>query len=255
MSPYGVRIRESRDSKDHPNSVPIILALDVTGSAGPIPKHLIVNGLPTIMADIIEAGIPDPQLLFMAIGDHFTDDAPLQVSQFESSDELLDNWLTKVWIEHGGGGNGGESYSLAHYFAAHHTATDSTEKRGKKGFLFTIGDEPTHKNYSASALKELMGTSEASNTDAYTLLVEAQKLYHVYHMHLVEGANGRSQSVINGWKELLGDHLILIDDHTKIPKLIAQIVNSISKETQSINPSINSTSPVIDSSNSIPDMF
>jgi hypothetical protein len=224
MSPYGVKIRESRDSEDHPNSVPIIFAMDVTGSARDIPKNLVVTGLPTIMSNIIEAGIPDPQLLFMGIGDHKCDDAPIQVSQFESGDELLEKWLTSVWIEHGGGGNDGESYSLAHYFAAYHTAIDSFEKRGQKGFLFTIGDEPTHRDYLGQSIKNIFGVSEASDTTASELLAAAREKYEVYHFHLVEGSNGGNQHVINGWKEVMGDHLILVPDYRDIPYMVAKIV-------------------------------
>jgi hypothetical protein len=224
MSPFGVKIRESRDSEDHPNSVAIMFGMDVTGSAGDIPKDLVVNGLPTIMSGIIETGIPNPQLLFMGIGDHKCDRAPLQVSQFESSDELLEKWLTKVWIEHGGGGNGGESYSLAHYFAAYHTSIDCFEKRRQKGFLFTIGDEPTHRNYPGSTIKSLFGVSEASDKTASELLTAAREKYEVYHFHLIEGSNGRDQSVVNGWKEIMGDHLILIEDYRQIPSIVADIV-------------------------------
>lgn len=224
MSPYGVKIRESRDSEDHPNSVAIIFGMDVTGSAGDIPKDLVVNGLPTIMSGIIEAGISDPQLLFMGIGDHKCDRAPLQVSQFESNDELLEKWLTRVWIEHGGGGNGGESYSLAHYFAAYHTSIDCFEKRKQKGFLFTIGDEPTHRNYPARAFSEIFGDAEASGKTASELLAAAREKYEVFHFHLMEGSNGKDHSVINGWKEVMGDHCILVPDYRDIPHMVANIV-------------------------------
>ena len=131
MNPYGISIRESRDSVEHPNSLAIILALDVTGSMGSIPHHLVKDGLPDIMQGIIDKGLKDPQLLFLAIGDHECGDkAPLQVGQFESSDELLDKWLTDVFLEGGGGSNEGESYLLAWYFASLHTSIDCLEKRG-----------------------------------------------------------------------------------------------------------------------------
>ena len=138
MSPNGVKIRESRDSKEHPNSLAIIIALDVTGSMGSIPVHLIKEGLPTMMETIIKGGIKDPQVLFLAIGDHTCDQAPLQVGQFESSDALLDHWLTTVWLEGKGGGNDGESYALAWYFAGKHTSIDCWEKRKQKGFLLSV---------------------------------------------------------------------------------------------------------------------
>ena len=69
MDPKAVDVREARDSAEHPNSFPIILALDVTGSMESIPRMLVKNGFPTIMERIISGGISDPQVLFMGIGD------------------------------------------------------------------------------------------------------------------------------------------------------------------------------------------
>ena len=231
MSPNGIDIRESRDSEEHPNSVAIIIALDVTGSMGSIPLYLVREGLPAIMQKIIDSGIKDPQVLFLAIGDHEYDRVPLQVGQFESSDELLDHWLTKVYIESGGGGNGGESYSLAHYFAANHTSIDCFEKRGQKGFLFTIGDEPTLPDYPARAIKNIMGCPEAREYDSLELLEAARKKYNVYHLHLKQGSNGRSERVMDGWKQLIGNDLIIVEDKYSIAQTIEKIiVESVNKK-------------------------
>ena len=119
MNPLGIKLREARDSEDeHPESFPIIIALDETGSMGHIPELMIKEILPDIMEGIINAGVKDPQICFMGIGDcNFGEEAPLQVGQFESSDELMEKWLTKIFLEGRGGGNGHESYQLAWYFA------------------------------------------------------------------------------------------------------------------------------------------
>jgi len=224
MNPHGVRLRESRDSIEHPNTVSIILALDVTGSMGSIPHHLVKEGLPHIMGNIIQSGIKDPQLLFLAVGDHECDESPLQVGQFESSDELLDIWLTRVYLEGGGGGNDGESYLLAWYFAGFHTSLDCFEKRQQKGFLFTVGDEPTLKNLPAKTLKGLMGDGQYQNYSAAELLVKARQFYHVYHLHIKETGAGSSRTTMAGWKQLLGENLIIVERHEEISKIIPRIV-------------------------------
>lgn len=223
MDPSGVGIRESRDSEEHPNSLPIILGLDVTGSMGDIPHNLVKEGLPHIMGNLIQNGIKDPQVLFLGIGDHECDRAPLQVGQFESSDELLDKWLTSVWIESGGGGNDGESYLLAWYFAGFHTVTDSMEKRGEKGFLFTIGDEPNLKSVPGNVLKSIMGAGQYnSSVTAAELLKKAQENYEVYHI-FIEHSWRKDDGQ---WKQLLGDHLIVLDHHEKVASTIAKIVST-----------------------------
>jgi hypothetical protein len=230
MSPYDVDIRESRDSEEHPNSLAIIIALDVTGSMGTIPHYLIKNGLPDIMGNLIQRGIKDPQVMFLAIGDHECDNAPLQVSQFESSDELLDHWLETVWLEGNGGGNEGESYFLAWYFAGNHTSIDCFEKRGQKGFLFTIGDEPNLKTIPGSDLKDIMGKGQYdTKIDTSSFLEKARKTYNVKHLHLTEGYNGRDPDVIDGWKQIMRNDLITVNYKEDIAKTISdEIIFSLS---------------------------
>lgn len=239
MNPMDVKIREARDSEEHPNSVPIILALDVTGSMGSIPQHLVQEGLPHIMESLIKEGIADPQLLFCAIGDHECDRRPLQVAQFESNDELLDKWLSDVYLEGGGGGNDGESYLLAHYFAAYHTVHDAMEKRKQKGFLFTVGDEPNLRAVPAHQLKKIMGDGQYEDYSAGQLIDKAREIYNVYHLNICEAYRGKSEKTQNSWKELLGDNLINIQDHKDVSKVIVETVikdvghSTVSKQSDS----------------------
>ena len=138
LNPKGVKLRESRDSADNPNSTPIIVAIDVTGSMGMIADTLARKGLGTLFTELLEGkAAANPHVMFMAIGDANYDQAPLQVSQFEADNRIVEQ-LTQIWIEHGGGGNCFESYNLPWYFASEHTEHDSLIKRGKRGYLFTV---------------------------------------------------------------------------------------------------------------------
>jgi hypothetical protein len=229
MSPHGIKVREAFDSEDHPQSLAIVLGLDVTGSMGTVPHFLVKDGLPNIMDRIIKGGVPDPALLFLGIGDHECDRSPLQVGQFESSDELLDKWLTDLWLEGGGGGNEGESYLLAWFFAAQHTSIDCFNKRKEKGFLFTIGDEPTLKSLPRNTLSKLMGEGQFEDYTADKLIEMASQKYNVYHIHIKETAAGSSQETIDGWKQLLHDNLIVADSKRDVAGIIADTVLSKGK--------------------------
>jgi hypothetical protein len=236
MIPKGVIRRECFDSDIHPLTVPILLGLDVTGSMRMVPHELIKNGLPTLMSTLIQRGLKDASLLFVAIGDHESDRYPLQIGQFESGDAELDMWLTRTYLEGGGGGNAGESYLLAYYFAAFHTEIDSFNKRGEKGFLITIGDEPPLMSLPASALKEIMGDAYNGQNSSYsiqTLLEAAQKKYHVFHIDVLHrGGTGNSE-----WKKLLGQKCITVEDYTTIPTVVANLVADYTKEVATSSPS------------------
>jgi len=225
MNPKNVKTRECKDSEAHPKTVPIQLYLDVTGSMGMIPHELIKVGLPTLMSKLIQAGVSDAALMFGAIGDHECDDVPLQVAQFESGDAELDMWLTRIYLEGGGGLNSGESYILAWYFAANHVQTDAFEKRGKKGFVFTVGDEPYLRSIPKNALLEIMGETCAAeeSMSAEKLLEMTTKTNHVYHIHIQHASYRDCPS---NWKQLLGDHCIVIKDPKDLAKTICEIILS-----------------------------
>lgn len=223
MASQGVDIREARDSEVHPNSTPIQLYLDVTGSMLDIPEQLIKTGLPSLMSALIQNGVPDAALMFGAIGDHESDRFPLQVGQFESGDEELDHWLTRTYLEGWGGGNTGESYALAWYFAAYHTATDAWDKRQQKGYLFTIGDEPFLGNYPATAFNSIMGNTSRITQGSITaeeLYTKACERHHVYHIFVEH----RNRKVNDAWRQLMGENLIVVQDFTEIPSIVAKTV-------------------------------
>lgn len=225
LNPMNLRFREARDSEAHPKSLPVIIGLDVTGSMGKIPHNLIQSGLPTMMATLLERGLNDAAVCFIAIGDHKSDKAPIQISQFESGDLELDTHLENTWLEGNGGGNNGESYFLAWYFAARKTKTDAWEKRKAKGFLFTIGDEHCHSGISVddvnrgvarNNLTSIFGDGAEGTITAKELLREAQEKYHVFHLNLAT-----SSEIQNSWNALLGESNIKVSDYTDIPKIIA----------------------------------
>lgn len=244
MNPFGIVTRESRDSEEHPESLAIIIGLDVTGSMGSVPHHLVKSGLPTMVDTILQRGINHPQILFMGIGDHDYDNAPLQVGQFESSDELLDKWLTSVYLEGGGGSNYGESYFLAWYFAARHTSTDCFEKRKQKGFLFTIGDEPVLKDIPKTVLKKIMGDGQYTDYSAMELLDMARETYHTYHIHIKETASGSREQVISSWRQIMSDNLLIVEKHQDVPSVIAnKIIEIYGVKSESVSDSNTTIKP------------
>ena len=224
MDPAQALVRESRDSEEHPESLSIIVGLDVTGSMGFVPELIVKEALPDLIGSLMEAGIAHPQVLFMGLGDFVYDSAPLQVGQFESSAELLDRWLTRVYLEGGGGGNNQEGYNLAHLFAARHTAIDCWEKRKQKGFLFTIGDEPVFKDLPAEIIRKYTCTNEAASMSTEAIIKEAQEKYHVYHIHLEHNEWSKKDVRKGNWNELLGENFIELSDYKRVAKRIAEVV-------------------------------
>ncbi|MEE7548318.1 VWA domain-containing protein, partial [Xanthomonas sp. Kuri4-1] len=208
MDPKGLRVRESRDSADHPDSLPVVFALDVTGSMGDIPRLLAQQELPTFMQLITDVGVADPQLLFMAIGDAHSDQAPLQVGQFESTAELMDQWLTRSYLEGAGGGTGEESYELAFYVLAQHTETDAWTQRRKKGYLFMTGDELPYPAVSRHQIGQLIGEPLDEDIPIEEVIAAAAERWHLFF--LIPDPHRRARCEAR-WRELLGDQVLCME--------------------------------------------
>lgn len=229
FDPKKVMIRESRDSDLNPNSVPIIIGVDVTGSMGLYAEKLAVEGLGRVIEMIIDSSpVSDPHIMVMGIGDVTSDEAPLQVSQFESDIRIAEQ-LKQIYLEGRGGGNSFESYDIPWYFAGTRTSTDCFEKRNKKGYIFTMGDEPPPPptfTYSASQLSSVFGSGEQHGISSKEMLELAQEKYNVFHIIVEEGSFARRslQTVRDSWENLLGNRVIYLRNYNYMPEVIQSVI-------------------------------
>lgn len=235
FDPIGV-LRESRDSDEHPESTPIIIGLDVTGSMEDILNE-VAQQLGDLVTEILERKpVSDPQIMFNAIGDSHCDSYPFQCTQFESDIRIAEQ-LTQLYFERGGGGNGFESYPLAWYFAANHTSCDNYEKRGKKGFLFTMGDDSYPRTLKSDELTDIFGDrlEGATEMTMNEVLTQASRKWEIFHLCLKQGWNmagvgwgnqpGEEENrIVGDWTRLLGERAIPVSDYTKIPQIIVSIL-------------------------------
>lgn len=208
MDPKGVKLRESRDSNEHPQSKGIVFALDVTGSMGEIPRSLAAHQLPVFMKLLEDCKVRDPQLLFMAVGDATSDYAPLQVGQFESTAELMDQWLTWCYLEGAGGGQGMESYELAMYFLATHTEMDCMVKRKERGYLFLTGDENPYPVLSKNIVEAVVGDRLDGDVSVKEVVAELQKSFTPFFLIPDVNRAGRCERT---WRDLLGDNVLVLE--------------------------------------------
>ncbi|HEY4244699.1 MAG TPA: hypothetical protein VGM88_33020 [Kofleriaceae bacterium] len=172
LNPYGKR-------REVNNVTPIIVALDVTRSRGDDTK-LMYEKLPQLMGQIeLKGYIEGPGISFAAIGDATCDRAPLQVSQFEG-DNRLDEALSRIWIEEGGGGTGQESYELTAYFYSRTNTVRLLQGIGKKGYCFFVGDEGFYPNVDKAQVKRIIGDDLEADLPSEEAFRRLQEKFHAF---------------------------------------------------------------------------
>ncbi|MFI6516480.1 hypothetical protein ACIBF1_13055 [Spirillospora sp. NPDC050679] len=220
LDPNGIAMRESRDSDDHPESLAISVLFDVTGSMARVPRQLQAK-LPDLLGLLLRKGYVDhPHIMFGAIGDATCDRAPLQVGQFEA-DNRMDDDLGKILLEGGGGGQMTESYELAMYFMARHTALDCLEKRGRRGYLFMIGDELAYPKVKRAEVARVLGEKIPKDIPVTEMMRELQRKFEVYFIIPAGAHHARDHRLRDFWQGLLGQHVLYLDDLDAVCETIA----------------------------------
>ena len=185
LNPKG-KIRECANSKEHPNTIPVIIGLDVTGSMGSACQET-AETLGVIMEKLYES-YKDIEVCVMGIGDFECDDAPLQVSQFES-DVRVAQQLDELWMEKGGGGNNYESYTAPWYYGLYRTKLDAYDKQGRKGIIITMGDEPLNPDLPVNRMRDYLGLEQVGKIDTKELYEEASKKFDIFHISIDSNDN------------------------------------------------------------------
>lgn len=226
-SPFvGKAVRESRDNADHPNSLPIVVGFDQTGSMGSVPMTT-QKKLEGLFGLLLRQGYAeDPQVMISAYGDVRSDRVPLQISQFED-DNRIDENLDKLFLEGNGGGNGGESLALLWYYLAYHTATDSWDKRKKKGYAFFVADEITHE-ITAGQVEEVIGDGEPlGNLDNESIVKALTEKWDVYVL-VIDNMTAEMQGSEKFYKKLLGEkHVLMVEDPASVTETIALAIGAL----------------------------
>lgn len=189
----------------------------------------------------------------MGVGDHECDYCPCQVGQFESSTVAINQCLSKIYLEGRGGGNSGESYLLPWIIAGNHTSIDSWEKRKQKGFLFTVGDEPTLTRISRGTLASLTGMEyERDYTwqEAYELACEK---YHVFHIHVRHGSEHYDEVVAKQMKEILRENFIVCKPD-EVVEAICEAMGKTLKGSSSVIEEV-SAEKTVENTKSKPNIF
>lgn len=232
LNPKNV-IRECCNSEEHPNTIPVILALDVTGSMGDACQET-AEALGVIMEQLYKK-FKDIEIMVIGIGDLAYDNAPIQISQFES-DVRIAEWLDKIYMEHGGGGNSYESYTAAWYMGLRHTKLDAYDKQGRKGIIITMGDEPLNPYLPEFELSNVTGDSLQGDIETKDLFKEASEKFDIYHIAVDSPHDSYSfyeKRIKESFGNLLGQRL-MISTIGKLGDTICDcIVNSVDNSNSS----------------------
>lgn len=236
---------EKRYSKRGPfniyrHPITVLIGLDVTASMGKIPKALLNGDLGNLMVDLKKTfNKPNEnlQISFAGIGDVETDKAPLQVTHFESDNRFADQ-LQKIWLEEGGGGNGGESYNLLWWYAANKTHLNYVKQDKRKGVLITIGDDNVHPELSTRGISKCLDRKyDGAMISNQVLLDAVRDQYEVYHIVITDGSSytidnqkrthktkEQMEEEAKRWRDLLGPNNVLNAKSTAVTAAIAEII-------------------------------
>jgi hypothetical protein len=99
-------------------------------------------------------------------------------------------------------------------------------KRNKKGYLFTVGDEPPAPKLLAQHVERFLGGGLQHDLNTREVLNLATKTWEVFHIIIAEGSYAKrsGDAVKQEWRQLLGQRAIVLSDHAKLSELIVSTI-------------------------------
>ena len=173
-------------------------------------SKIIYDKMPMFYGQILlQKYLLEPAISICAIGDHISDECPLQVSNFSQGMDI-DNLIAKLYLESGGGGSFYESYELGAYFYTMRTVLQNTEIP----FFFLTGDEAYYEVMKPEVVKKIFYTdckNELKSRDRFGLL---KKKYNVFLIKKpYEGPN--EVKILEQWNSTLGNERVLMINNPK----------------------------------------
>lgn len=200
LNPRGKKLRIESSQN------PIVVAVDVTGSMGIFAK-CIWDKLPMFYGQLRSKNyLPNPAISFAGVGDAYTDKAPLQISEFKQGN-ALDDSISKLYLEGGGGGQHYESYELCGYYYGHEFFAENTDK--KKSFLFFVGDEGFYSKLKAEHIELVIGHSSREDVSSSVIFSNLRKKFHVFFIHKPYWDKTIDAKQLAKWKAVVGPEKVL----------------------------------------------
>ena len=107
---------------------------------------------------------------------------------------------------------------------ARHTAIDCHEKRGRRGYLFVIGDEIPYAQVKRQEVGALLGDRLQTDVPVEDVVAELRRAYDVYHVLPKMTSNWGNPAVRRRWVELLGQNALRLEEPAGVCELIASTI-------------------------------
>jgi hypothetical protein len=208
--------------------VPIVVIGDSTGSMGDSAR-VVHDKRPLLWGQIEHHGyLADPAMSIAVVGDHTDNQWPFQVSDFENDPAKIDEWMKRCFLEGGGGGTMHESYlEIAFYYSR---AVEWKARKGRKGYLFMIGDEAPYAKVTPAVAKKHFGIALDESISAEEVMKELRKRFHVFFLQVPYNGGkdpGATQEVTEAWKPLLSQSVISLTEPNSVVDVMLGLIATI----------------------------
>ncbi|CAN0326546.1 unnamed protein product, partial [Chrysoparadoxa australica] len=100
------------------------------------------------------------------------------------------------------------------------------EKRGRKGYLLSIGDEPNLDGMTKTQIKRFLDIDVERDLSARDILDMAQQHWEVFHIVLVNEGRCRygRDAVLSNWKATLPERTIELQDVNALAETVVSLI-------------------------------